>query len=197
MNSENGQDLKNVGEFVKILTISKNVHEFKRNVRDFQKKITNLTMCPQKRNSKERKNRKGKAGGEETGPKEDRSASFQQGASCFPCFTSPTGSQAIASGLSRLPSPDASLQVPEQVLQRRVVHRGDKKVVQVLLQWPGDTADLATWEDFEEIKQRFPHTLAWGQAVSQQGDCQRQGESDAGSCQRFKQKAHSQARNGP
>lgn len=35
--------------------------------------------------------------------------------------------------LSQLPSPEAAVQVPQKILQRRVIHRVDKKVVQVLL----------------------------------------------------------------
>jgi len=31
------------------------------------------------------------------------------------------------------------------------------------------TEDLATWEDAEAIKQRFPASLAWGQAGAQGG----------------------------
>lgn len=68
-----------------------------------------------------------------------------------------------------LPSPESAVQVPEKILQKRVIHRNDKKLVQVLLQWSGDPVDLATWEDFEAIKQKFPRAPAWGQAVSHQG----------------------------
>lgn len=46
--------------------------------------------------------------------------------------------------LSRLPTPDNALKILEQVLQRHVLGRGDKKVIQVLIQWTGNSADLAT-----------------------------------------------------
>lgn len=66
----------------------------------------------------------------------------------------------------QLPSPDAQFQVPAEILQRRVVTRGGKKVLQVL-RWTDSTDDLATWEDFEMTKQLFPRAPAWGQAASQ------------------------------
>lgn len=40
---------------------------------------------------------------------------------------------------------------------------------QGLIQWSGQTEDLATWEDLEELKQRFPRATAWGQAAFQGG----------------------------
>jgi hypothetical protein len=43
-----------------------------------------------------------------------------------------------------LPSDCAALQVPEKVLQRRVVTRGVHTVPQVLIQWSSATADMAT-----------------------------------------------------
>lgn len=69
----------------------------------------------------------------------------------------------------QLPPPDAHLLVPEKVLQRRVVQRANKSLVQVLVQWSDGAEDLATWEDLDSIKQRFPHAPAWGQAVSHPG----------------------------
>lgn len=71
--------------------------------------------------------------------------------------------------LARLPSTDDNLRVPEKVLQQRVVLRGGKKILQVLLQWSGDSEDLAVWEDLDELKQRFSRASAWGQAESPQG----------------------------
>ena len=35
---------------------------------------------------------------------------------------------------------------------------------QVLVKWSGMHPSLATWEDFDAIKQRFPRASAWGQA---------------------------------
>ena len=68
-----------------------------------------------------------------------------------------------------LPTPEASMQVPFKVLQRRLRRKGSSAVSQVLVQWTGLTEDLATWEDAEVLRQHFPAAPAWGQAVSQEG----------------------------
>lgn len=64
-----------------------------------------------------------------------------------------------------LPLPDVRMQVPARVLDRRIILRDDKTVVQVLIKWSLSPEALATWEDFELIKQEFPRAPAWGQAV--------------------------------
>lgn len=66
-----------------------------------------------------------------------------------------------------LPSPLDVLQVPTRVLQRRLRQKGNLAVSQVLIQWSGQPESLATWEDFDELKQRFPGSSAWGQASFQ------------------------------
>jgi hypothetical protein len=63
-----------------------------------------------------------------------------------------------------LPSPLDILQIPTRVLQRRLRQQGPVAVSQVLVQWSGQPASMATWEDFDELKQRFPRSPAWGQA---------------------------------
>ncbi|XP_071680355.1 uncharacterized protein [Lolium perenne] len=59
--------------------------------------------------------------------------------------------------------------VPEQVLQRRQVQRRYKTKDQVLIQWSGLPASLATWENLAELKARFPRAPAWGQAAPEGG----------------------------
>jgi transposase InsO family protein len=59
--------------------------------------------------------------------------------------------------------------VPEQVLQRRQVQRRHKTKDQVLIQWSGLPASLATWENLAELKARFPRAPAWGQAAPEGG----------------------------
>lgn len=61
---------------------------------------------------------------------------------------------------TNLPDPDFALQVPEQVLQRRLHIRGTSTVPQLLIKWSRLDADLATWEDAVAIKQRFPNAPA-------------------------------------
>jgi hypothetical protein len=54
------------------------------------------------------------------------------------------------------PSPMDILQVPTRILQRRLRQQGNMAVSQVLVQWLGQPECLATWEDADELKQRFP-----------------------------------------
>ncbi|XP_066323372.1 uncharacterized protein [Miscanthus floridulus] len=56
------------------------------------------------------------------------------------------------------------LQIPLKILQRRI-HTTDHNVVpQVLVQWSNLLPSLATWEDTEALRQRFPCAPVWGQA---------------------------------
>jgi hypothetical protein len=66
---------------------------------------------------------------------------------------------------------DDNLQVPKEVLQRRLHPRQDGSVPQLLIKWSGLDSSLATWEDAEAIRQQFPEAPAWGHAVTQgEGD---------------------------
>jgi hypothetical protein len=58
---------------------------------------------------------------------------------------------------------------PERVMERRSYVKGMKSANQVLIQWTGVEADLATWEDENELKTKFPAAPAWGQAVVKEG----------------------------
>lgn len=66
-----------------------------------------------------------------------------------------------------LPSPLDVLLVPARVLQRCLRQQGPVAVSQVLVQWSGQPESLATWEDYDDLKRRFPRAPAWGQAVIQ------------------------------
>jgi hypothetical protein len=72
---------------------------------------------------------------------------------------------------SSLPRGLTEYQVPEKVLQRRVTFKGARSVPQALIKWTesSECQCLATWEDVEPLKQRFPAALAWGQAGFQGG----------------------------
>jgi hypothetical protein len=65
-----------------------------------------------------------------------------------------------------LPNSVESLQVPQRILQKRVAKSGDAVRLQGLIQWAGLPATLATWEDLEHLRQRFPQAPAWGQVGS-------------------------------
>ena len=71
---------------------------------------------------------------------------------------------------SQLPSPLDILQVPVRILQRRLRQNGSVAVGQVRVQWSGQPEALATWEDSDELRQRFPRAPAWGQAGFQGGE---------------------------
>jgi len=68
-----------------------------------------------------------------------------------------------------LPSSLDGLQVPERVLQERVAKVGADVRLEALIQWSGMPSSLATWEDMETLRQRFPRAPTWGQAGSYQG----------------------------
>jgi hypothetical protein len=69
-----------------------------------------------------------------------------------------------------VPSELTEFQVPEKILKRRLVNRGVKPVLQVLVKWSTLPESLATWEDLEALKQRFSGAPAWGHAGSLGGE---------------------------
>lgn len=56
---------------------------------------------------------------------------------------------------------------PEQILDRRMVRKGNRAIVQVLVKWTGVPEEAATWDDYSVAKARFPEANAWGQALSE------------------------------
>jgi hypothetical protein len=64
---------------------------------------------------------------------------------------------------------DLTLQVPQAVLQRRVINQGHRTVVQGLVCWSQSSDAMAMWEDLVALKQRFPVAPAWGQLDSNGG----------------------------
>ena len=73
---------------------------------------------------------------------------------------------------SELPPPqlDSQETSPEQILDRRLVKKGNAAIPQVLIKWKDIPATSATWEDYYACKQCFPDAIAWGQAISIGGD---------------------------
>lgn len=67
-----------------------------------------------------------------------------------------------------LPPVDSHLAIPVCVLQRRFRQDGARAIPQGLIQWSDQAKPLATWEDLEELRQRFPRVPAWGQAGFQE-----------------------------
>jgi hypothetical protein len=59
--------------------------------------------------------------------------------------------------------------VPLEILDRRLVKKGNKAVSQVLIRWSNIPHESATWEDYYVLRQKFPDARAWGQAGSVEG----------------------------
>ena len=71
-----------------------------------------------------------------------------------------------------LPSSLDGLQVPEHVLQKRVAKVGADVRLQALIQWLGMPSSLATWEDMETLRQRFPRAPAGASRLLSGRGCQ-------------------------
>ena len=73
---------------------------------------------------------------------------------------------------SSIPNPvDFSLRdvQPEAILDRRLVKKGNSALLQVLIKWSSLSADMATWEDYDVLRVRFPGASAWGQIDNRAG----------------------------
>ena len=75
----------------------------------------------------------------------------------------------VFSTLPTLTDLQATDAVPEHILQRRLVRKGNTVVPQVLVTWSGLPSSSATWEDHHVLKTRFLAAPAWGQANSSAG----------------------------
>jgi hypothetical protein len=64
---------------------------------------------------------------------------------------------------------EAAATVPAAVVDRHLVKKGNKAIVQVKLTWVGLPSSVTTWEDYTVVKTRFPDAPAWGQAGSSAG----------------------------
>jgi hypothetical protein len=70
----------------------------------------------------------------------------------------------VFSELPTLPALDCVDTAPETILDRRMMKKGNKAIVQVLIKWKHLPDETATWEDWVVLKVRFPEVLTWGQA---------------------------------
>ena len=68
-----------------------------------------------------------------------------------------------------LPDISNQLQVPQEILDRRLRQHNDSMIPQVLVRWSYLPDTLSTWEDEEPLQQQFPRAPAWGQAGSKGG----------------------------
>ena len=59
--------------------------------------------------------------------------------------------------------------IPEEILDRRLVKKGNASYLQILVKWSSIPAASATWEDYQVLKERYPDAPAWGHAGSSGG----------------------------
>ncbi|WVZ94052.1 hypothetical protein U9M48_039994 [Paspalum notatum var. saurae] len=55
---------------------------------------------------------------------------------------------------------------PVVIIDRHLLKKGNAAITQVMVTWCGLPSLVATWEDYQVLKTRFPDAVAWGQAPS-------------------------------
>jgi hypothetical protein len=70
----------------------------------------------------------------------------------------------VFTDLPQVPALDTEDTSPKDILDRRLIKKGNAAVPQVLIKWSGIPVTAATWEDLNVLKGRFPDALAWGQS---------------------------------
>lgn len=73
---------------------------------------------------------------------------------------------------SELPSTvqlDVASLEPSEILDHRLVKKGNAALTQVLVRWGTLPPACATWEDYTVLQARFPSAPVWGQPGSQGG----------------------------
>jgi len=60
-------------------------------------------------------------------------------------------------------------QIPQQILQHRMVCHNNQTIPQVLVKWSSWPSSMSTWENETLLRQNFPAAPAWGQAGSDGG----------------------------
>jgi hypothetical protein len=72
--------------------------------------------------------------------------------------------------LPDVPNLSAVPPVPAEVLQRRLVRKGNAAAPQVLIKWAHMPASSATWEDYYVLKAKYPQAALWDDELAQGGD---------------------------
>ncbi|KAJ4733316.1 polyprotein [Rhynchospora pubera] len=67
--------------------------------------------------------------------------------------------QDISPTLPLFSSEKKKVEMPEKILERKLVKHGNAPGVQILIKWSNSSEDDATWEDYEAIKRRFPQFI--------------------------------------
>jgi hypothetical protein len=71
--------------------------------------------------------------------------------------------------LPQLTDLEAADTVSEQILEHRMIKRGNTAIPQVKIKWRGLPDSATTWEDYYVIKAQFPSAPAWRLAASEAG----------------------------
>lgn len=77
--------------------------------------------------------------------------------------------ESVHHGLPEEEEDSATPSVPEKILQRRPYIKGANQATQVKIKWSNRDESLATWENLNEMKFRFPDAPAWGKPVLKEG----------------------------
>lgn len=80
----------------------------------------------------------------------------------------------------QLPTDVLAVQVPVQILQRRMVDHGGELIAQVKVRWSGMLEELATWKDAKALRARFPAAQVVFQARGNVSTDEEQSEKDIG-----------------
>ncbi|GMI70186.1 hypothetical protein HRI_000687900 [Hibiscus trionum] len=67
------------------------------------------------------------------------------------------GSAIVQSDLPVLGSDGTIIKEPVKILDRRMVKRGNRAVMEVLVEWTNSFSEDATWELYHKLKLDFPH----------------------------------------
>lgn len=96
----------------------------------------------------------------------------QSGSPDLSCISIETFTIDYTHVFSTLPSPvelDVSELLPDEILDRRLVKKGNDAHLQILIKWNSLPVTMATWEDYNVLKKCFMNASTWGQARSQGG----------------------------
>jgi hypothetical protein len=67
----------------------------------------------------------------------------------------------VFSELPLVPALDTTAAIPQQILERRIVRDGNAAAVQILVKWSHSSPQEATWEDYHQLKRRYPTAPIW------------------------------------
>jgi len=62
---------------------------------------------------------------------------------------------------------------PEEIIDKRLVKKGKKAIVQIMVKWVGLPLEMSSWEDYNVLKERFPISPIWGPILPKGGECHR------------------------